>query len=61
VAQSTQALAPHDLTCGATPYSLRCDPLAVETLRLPLGMIVNEVKKTFEAEAATLREMATLQ
>jgi hypothetical protein len=24
-------------------------------------MIVNEVKKTFEAEAATLREMATLQ
>jgi len=54
VAQSTQALAPHDWTCGATPYSLRCDPLAVETLRLPLGMIVNEVKKSHRCRCAPL-------
>ena len=41
--QSAKALSPHSWTCLATNCSLPCDQLVVETLMIPLGMIVSEV------------------
>jgi hypothetical protein len=41
--QSTEALSPHHWTCLATNCSLPCDQLVVETLMIPLRMIVREV------------------
>ena len=41
--QSTKALSPHHGTCLATNCFLPRDQLVVETLMIPLGMIVSEV------------------
>jgi hypothetical protein len=38
--QATKALSPHHWTCLATNGSLPRDQLVVETLMIPLGMIV---------------------
>jgi hypothetical protein len=42
VQQPTQAFSPYDVTRLTTHSSLRCDESVVETLMIPLGVIVGE-------------------